>query len=452
MRASILGSFFPASFRRASAGLLPVALALLLTSCAKKDARAPAVETASVVRKTLTVSASASGAIEPIRVIEVKSRASGEVIEMPAESGMVVEKDALLAQIDRRDALTAVEQADADLAAAEARVAVAKSAKERSDALFAAGIATAEEHDAVVYEHASAQAELVKARSNLENARERLQDTTVRAPSSGTILQKNVEVGHIIASAVTQVSGGTALLMMADLTRVQVRALVDEADIGILAPGQQASVEVEAHPGRRFIGTVVKIEPKAVLEQNVTLFPVLIELPNEEGLLKPGMNADIDILVTEKENVLVVPKDVLKAAREAPVIARYLGATGVPETARVAGVGGAGGGGNGASRRGGEAAAAEQRPSGGAGAGGEGYGARRNGSVAFVRTQDGGFEWREVTTGLENWREAEVLSGLTEGEEVAIPPSGQFLTGQAQMRDRMRQSSGIPGMQRREPR
>ena len=108
-----------------------MALALLLTSCGKKNSRPPAVETTTVTRKTLTVSASASGAIEPIRVIEVKSRASGEVIEMPAETGMVVEKDALLAQIDRRDALTAVEQAEADLAAAEARIAVARTAKER---------------------------------------------------------------------------------------------------------------------------------------------------------------------------------------------------------------------------------------------------------------------------------------------------------------------------------
>jgi hypothetical protein len=122
---------------------------------------------------------------------------------------------------------------------------------------------------------------------------------------------------------------------------------------------------------------------------------------------------------------------------------------------------------NGGGRRGGAAAAAEERPAGGrrewaAGSGasgaagaadsGGGADARRNGTVAFVRAAGGGFEWRDVTTGLENWREAEVLSGLAEGDEVAIPPSGQFLSGQAQMRDRMRQSTGLPGMQRREPR
>lgn len=459
MRTSFLGSILSPRVP-----LLLGTLAALALSCAKKDARGPAVETAAVVRKTLTVSASASGAIEPIRIVEVKSRASGEVLEMPVETGMVVEKGALLAQIDRRDAETAVEQAEADLEAAEAHVSVTKTARERSDALFAEGIETAEAHDSAVYEYANAQAALVKVRATLQNARERLGDTTVRAPSGGTILSKNVEVGHIIASAVSQVSGGTALLTMADLGRVQVRALVDEADIGILAPGQRATVEVEAHTGRHFVGTVVKIEPQAVLEQNVTLFPVLIELANEEGLLKPGMNSDIEILVTEKENVLVVPRDVLRGAREAPVIARYLGATGGPEAAAGPGANGMA---NGGGRRGGAAAAAEERPAGGrrewaAGSGasgaagaadsGGGADARRNGTVAFVRAAGGGFEWRDVTTGLENWREAEVLSGLAEGDEVAIPPSGQFLSGQAQMRDRMRQSTGLPGMQRREPR
>ncbi len=426
------------------------------------------------MRKTLTVSASANGTIEPIRIVEVKSRASGEVIGMPVETGMVVEKGALLVQIDRRDATTALEQAKADLAAAEARLAVARSAKQRSDVLFAEGLTTSESHDAAVYENANAEAAAIKARSTRDNASERLGDTTVRATSAGTILEKAVEVGQMIASAVTQVSGGTALMRMADLTRVQVRTLIDEADIGNLAPGQTATIEVEAHPGRKFEGTLVKIEPQAVASQTVTLFPVLIELENADGLLMPGMTADVDILVSEKENAIVVPREVLKPVREAAVIAKYLGATGAPE---MAGNGGGGGGTGGQTGRGGSGAGSASDAAGGSRERGRGgaqaaevggrtdaggragapsgdsasVASRRATVGVFVRKSGGGYEWRLVTTGLQNWRETEIVSGLEEGDEVAIPPSGQFLMSQTEMRNRMRSMSGVPGMQRQTP-
>jgi HlyD family secretion protein len=424
-------------------------LALVLGACGAKSAGVPALETASVERKTLTVSASANGTVEPIRIVEVKSRASGEVIEMPVSTGMVVPKGALLAQIDRRDASTTLEQAEADLAAAEARLVVASSARKRSDALFADGLVTAEAHDAAVYEHASAEAAAVKTRSNVVNARERLGDTTVRAPSAGTILSKTVEVGQIIASAVSQVSGGTVLLTMADLVRVQVRALVDEADVGILAPGQSATVEVEAHPGRKFVGTVVKIEPQAVASQSVTLFPVLIELDNALGLLMPGMNADIEVLVEERANVLVLPKETLKSSREAPVVARYLGiADGAGDTAGGGAEAAAAERGRGDSARGGRAGARDASAGANGGGAGAGAGGRDASMVVFVRTGDASYAMRPVTTGLQNWREVEIVEGVSEGDEVAIPPSGQFLTGQSEMRDRMRRMSGLPGMQR----
>ena len=108
----------------------------------------------------------------------------------------------------------------------------------------------------------------------MDNAKIQLEDTDVRAPITGTIIEKDVERGAVIASATNNVSGGTTLLKMADLDLVQVSTLVDETDIGKVQPGLRVTVTVDAYPNRPFEGTVLKIEPQAQTEQNVTIFPV----------------------------------------------------------------------------------------------------------------------------------------------------------------------------------
>ena len=117
------------------------------------------------------------------------------------------------------------------------------------------------------------------------------------APITGTIIEKTVERGQVISSPTSDVGGGTVLLKMADLNLVQVRTLVDETDIGKIQAGQRATVTVDAYPNRPFEGTVLKIEPQAETEQNVTMFPVLVRIENRNGLLRPGMNAEVEIHV-----------------------------------------------------------------------------------------------------------------------------------------------------------
>ena len=134
---------------------------------------------------------------------------------------------------------------------------------------------------------------MVRTEVALENARITLEDTSVRAPSAGTIIEKTVEPGIVITSPTQAVSGGTVLMKMADLTSVQVRTRVDETDIGKIQPGMQTRVTVAAYPNQPFDGVVLKIEPQAIVEQNVTMFAVLIKLQNRGGLLKPGMNAEV---------------------------------------------------------------------------------------------------------------------------------------------------------------
>ena len=148
---------------------------------------------------------------------------------------------------------------------------------------------------------------------------------TSARPITGTIIAKTVERGTVIASATANVSGGTTLLQMADLNLVQVRTLVDETDIGKVQPGQLATITVDAYPNRPFEGTVLKIEPQAQTEQNVTVFPVLVRIQNREGLLRPGMNTEVEIHVGNREGVPAVPNAALRTQRDVASAAQVLG-------------------------------------------------------------------------------------------------------------------------------
>jgi len=229
----------------------------------------------------------------------------------------------LLAQVDTRDVQNQYNQALADVRAAEARLAVSTAQNRRADEMFRARVITAQEHEASTLDFANAQAQVVRARASLDLAKQRLEDATVTAPVAGTVIEKTVSLGQVITSATGTFGGGTTLLKMADLNRVRVRALFNETDIGQVRPAQPATVVVDAYPDRRFAGLVEKIEPQAVVQQGVTMFPVLVTLDNREGLLKPGMNGEVSVLIDERVNVLAVPNDAVRQrAVTAPCAAR----------------------------------------------------------------------------------------------------------------------------------
>ena len=129
----------------------------------------------------------------------------------------------------------------------------------------------------------------------------------------------------MIASGTGTFGGGTTILKMADLTKVRVRALVNETDIGKVRPGLAATVTVDAFPDRPFTGTVEKIEPQATIQQSVTMFPVLISIDNQARLLMPGMNGEVSIEVERRDNVLAVPNDAVRSPNEVASVAPLLG-------------------------------------------------------------------------------------------------------------------------------
>lgn len=304
---------------------LSLAALVVLAGACKEEVVQQTVQTAPVERRDIVVDAEATGVVEPINVIEVKSKASGLITQMPVETGSDVRPGDLLVQVDTRDVKNQYEQALADVRAAEARVEVVAAQRKRSDDLYSQRIITAQEYEASQLDHANAQAQLVRSRASLDLAQQRLEDATVRAPVTGTVIEKTVSVGQVITSATGAFGGGTTLLKMADLSKVRVRALVNETDIGSVRSGLPATVVVDAYPDRPFRGTVEKIEPQAVVQQSVTMFPVLVSIANVEGLLKPGMNGEVSVLIDRRDQVLAVPNDAVRSVREAATAAAALG-------------------------------------------------------------------------------------------------------------------------------
>jgi HlyD family secretion protein len=503
LRRWILRNWMSDSTRLALAALLAVTA---VTACTSGEAAEsiPANEIEAVGRRDLQVVAEASGQVEPIRVVEVKSKASGEILNLPVETGDLVERGALLAEVDPRDVQASFEQAEADSAVAQARYDNSVAQLERAKELRVAGFATDQELETAQLDEANSRAALIRAVSSLQLAHERRNDVTIRAPISGVVIERPVEIGTIIASASQNVSGGTILMKMADLATMQVRALIDETDLGRIRQGLDVVVRVEAYPERTFNGNVMKIEPQAVVEQNVTMFPVLVQLDNTSGLLKVGMNADIEVQIASRENVIVVPNSAVVATRDAAAAGMVLGiseddiraAMRSPTQATASGgeTGGEGiseecvalmskmreggiqglsdedrtklrdcggqqfaqGGqqGDGQQAQGGRQGGRQGRGGnrqgglGGPRGGGSQPGQQRTG-IVFVTNETGAFEPRFVTLGVNDWEFTEVIRGVEEGDQVVIISVARLQQSQQEFLDRIRERTGgngpIPG-------
>jgi HlyD family secretion protein len=540
------------------------AAAVSAIACSGKKETNLTIPVAAVERQTIVVDAQATGVVEPINVIEVKAKSSGQIVAMPVETGTFVKSGDLLVQLDTRDTRNAYAQAKADLDAALISARVARTARDRAAQLFKERIITSAENEAAEVSYANAQATVLRNRASLDLRAQSLEEATVRAPVSGTVIEKPVSMGQVIASGTGTAGGGTTILKMADLTKVRVRTLVNETDIGKVRPGLPASVTVDAFPDRPFAGTVEKIEPQATIQQAVTMFPVLVSIDNVSGLLMPGMNGEVSIEVERRDNALAVSNDAVRSPNEVVSVATMLGLN--PDSVRAllfSGRGGQGGGapqgggaasqggapsGDGAARGGRRATPASQtgpggaptmaqvtdeqctaitaalakkpevqakiaelrtkmmsgeiereamqtetqklyasagvdpaaarsclfraRSQGGASGGRAGGGAQGGAQAAGSQEGGGGFRGGQraggrrgmvflvdngkyipkvVRLGVSNFDVSEVVSGLNEGDSVAILNVAAMQARQQEEMDRMRSRSGMPGMQRQQP-
>ena len=264
----------------------------------------------------LELSIEASGIIEAISSVEIKSKASGEILFLGAEVGDFINKGFVLGQIDQRTPKNILDQSKSDLDAAKVRLSNAESQYDRGKELHNNGSISDKEYEDIQENFAQAKSTLVRTEVTFENAKIALDDTVVRSPVEGTVISRPVEVGQVISSPTSAVGGGTLLMTMADLSKVRVRALVDEIDVGKVSIGQSVSIKVAAYRDKEFYGVVAKVEPLARIEQNVTTFPVLIDINNDENLLLLGMNTDVVIEILNEEVSLSVPSMSLRTRKD----------------------------------------------------------------------------------------------------------------------------------------
>ena len=295
------------------------AISLIAVSCGKPDQTNEATtfyKKDSVSEKKLEVSIEASGIIEAIASVEIKSKASGEILYLGAEVGDTVEKGSMLGQIDQRTPKNILDQSKSDLEASKVRLDNAKSQFERGAELHSKGSISDKDYEDIQENYAQAKSTVVRTEVSYENAKIALDDTVVRSPVAGTIISMPVEVGQVISSPTMAVGGGTILMTLADLSKVRVRALVDEIDVGKVSIGQVVSIKVAAYRDKEFFGTVSKVEPLAKIEQNVTTFPVLIDIDNDENLLLLGMNTDVVIEILNKDVSVTAPSMSLRTRKD----------------------------------------------------------------------------------------------------------------------------------------
>lgn len=430
------------------------------------------------VVRDITVSVSATGVLRPVKIVEIKSKASGEILEMPVDMGDYLRAGDLIAQIDTRILDQELKQVEADFASARIRFDIAGRQLGRAELLREQDLISENDLETSTQNFSNADSQFIRAEASLELARERLADARVTAPISGTVIAKSVEQGQIIASSTNNVSGGTVMLQMADLSELEIRTLVDEIDIGKVGSGLRVESTVEAFPDLSFEGEVMKIEPQAVVQQSVTTFPVLSRIDNSRGLLLPGMNADVNIIISERRDVLAVPNEAVRSPEDAREVITLLGLDVLPAEPQVvpavdaaptqrpggtqigsdstadngdnghapnadanngymAEMGGRRGG------RGGRGAPANAPP---AADTRESDDARRETGVVFVLGADGQLTPRQIVTGVRDWEMSEVLSGLEAGEQLVLLPSNSLLRSQQSMRERFaRRSAVLPG-------
>ncbi|AUX24009.1 hemolysin D [Sorangium cellulosum] len=302
----------------------------------REPSKAPAGPTVEIRRGSLTETAAASGKIEPDVQVEVKSRASGQVIEVLVQEGDTVEAGQLLVRLDPTDAERALAEARvtrdrvrADLAAAQASLKaaelerknneVSQEVAERSaelglgstDAARTAAHTTSVAAANLTLRRAqlsAAQAQLKVAEFAVQDAETRLKEMQIYAPIAGTVLDVAVEKGTLVSSALTNVSGGSAVMTLADLSNLRIIGAIDEAQIGRVAPGQRVEIRVDAYGDRVFQGVVDRVSPLGKEASSVVTFDVEIVVKDKDAsLLRSGMSADVEIVTAEQKDVLLVP-------------------------------------------------------------------------------------------------------------------------------------------------
>ena len=291
-----------------------------------------ALRTVPLERGDLVLTVPATGVVAAAFSVEIKSKASGEIMKIHAEEGDRVEKGEVLIEIDPRIEEIALRRARADLSAAEAGVKKAeillkkaRLTRTRNDQLQQEGLLSDQEWEEAHHleglqeaDLAIARAQLLRARESLLEAEERLRQTRVISPLSGVLLSLYVERGQIISSGTSSFSQGTLLAVVGDLSRLRIEAEVDETDARLVVPGQEARITLDAFPGQSFRASVKRIAPGARIKNDLAVVGILLDLyDSQDGinvgeLLRPGLTTNAEIVTQQRSGVLLLPREAVR--------------------------------------------------------------------------------------------------------------------------------------------
>ncbi len=424
----------------AAAAVAAVTVTVVAYYSASGSAEGPRLNTTAVSRGAVVETVSATGTLEAVETVEVGTQVSGTIKALNADYNDRVRKGRVIAQLEPSLFETQVEQARATVLRLRADVEARKvqladgelklrRARELSakQLIPASDLETAESNmrqgEAALK---AAEAQLVQGLASLNQTQVNLGHTTIVAPIDGIVVSRNVDVGQTVAASM---SAPTLFILARDLTRMQVNAKIDEADIGRIQQGQTVEFAVDAYAGEKFTGTVRQVRLQPVVEQNVVSYVTVVDVPNPELKLKPGMTANVTVEIARADDALRVPSSALRF-RPTPEVFAALGQQVPPER------------GPGGARAGGGATAAgrgdmRRNPD-----GQRNPDAPRMGRTAVWVLRDGQLRRVPVQTSTNDGVATAVVGGeLNEGDQV--------VTGVAQATATASPSSGSPLIPRR---
>ncbi len=301
--------------------VLILVTALVLNSC-KKNKSEFSFETAIAGKVDLNNSVTATGTLEANKTVDVGTQVSGVILHLYADFNSYVTKGQLLAELDKTPLLASLEEAKATVADAQAELDYQLATFNRIKALFEKKLVAQTDYDQANYNYSKAKANMISVKARYERADINLKYATIYSPIDGVVLNRVVNEGQTVAASF---NAPTLFTIANDLTQMEVQADIDEADIGKVKDGQRVEFTVDAYTETIFNGVVSEVRIQPVITSNVVTYTVIINAPNPDKKLMPGMTASITVFTDEMQGALTVPGKALRFTPDPAVLASYRG-------------------------------------------------------------------------------------------------------------------------------
>lgn len=353
-----------------------------------------AFETAKIGKGTISNTITATGTIEAIKTVAVGTQVSGVIEKIFVDFNSQVKKGQLLAQIDETPLLAQLQQSKASVDQADAQVKYQKATYDRFQVLIGKKLIAQSDFDLAEYNYNNAVASLSSAKSVYDKNKINLSYARIYSPIDGIILNRAVDEGQTVAASFNT---PTLFSIANDLTQMRVEAKVDEADIGQINMNQRVQFTVDAYPDLKFAGSVTEIRMQPVVTSNVVTYTVIVQAPNPDLKLMPGMTASIIIFVNEKKDITIVPGKALRFTPDEVTYSAYLKTVPEEDIKKM------------------EPRIQKIDPS--------------QKDLNFIWTKNGGvIQKNEVKIGSNDGINYELVSGLNEGDEIILSMTAQKAT------------------------